>query len=173
MQTRLVVERGKYILNKAQYEKFKKATEESIILKRKSDSINALKNGTSSTFINDATLYPPKFQSLEVNFNTFVLKDLKISENIQKGKNTFCIVLDETGKITKVKTEKTADRKLARQVRKKLRSYQHLIWTPSYFHSFHSGFHFRFSVIADTSFEDYNLKNQWARYEDSNISDFQ
>ncbi|GEM_PF-6679169 len=172
VETKFVIGRGKFIFDKESYLIQKKKAFEAIKSQRKSDSINSLNNGTSSTFISCGIADYPKFDSITGKFKHKLIENVKISPKTKFGENIFCLVLDKKGKILKFYSEKTADKKVFRQVKNMVLSKEYDKWQPADFYGVKVGYIFKFKLIIAKNFENYSLKNEWARSNDSNYNEF-
>ncbi|GAA5101252.1 hypothetical protein GCM10023210_40640 [Chryseobacterium ginsengisoli] len=170
---KFVVEKGKFIFDKNDFLRLKKETDEAKKSLKKSDSLQKLYPSNNSTYIDDRILYHARFNySGSKHWTSLLTDEINLSENSKKGENTFCIIIDKTGKPIKFYADKITDKVLYKQVEEIFKTDKFKNWEPADFYGIKVEYIFKFKLIIDDDFTNYDLKNKWARETDTNLVDF-
>lgn len=166
---KFVVEKGKFLFDNQTYKIYQKQTKETLESQRKGDSLSKANPKIHVMPIDDRILEFPKFDSATVIFRNKIFENLKIN-NVKFGKNTFSIFIDKYGKIVNFKCVRKSDNKIYKQLKNMIVKKDFNKWKPANYYGTTVNFDFRFSIIVDSSFSKYDLKNKWSQ--ETNLQDF-
>lgn len=170
---KFVIEKGKFIFDQSDYLELKKQTDEVIKSLKTADSLKKINPSFSYTHIDDRMLYHARIEySGSKHWTTLLIDKIHLTKKSKKGENIFCIVIDKTGKPVKFYADKVSDKNLYNQVENIFKTNQFKNWNPANFYGINVEYIFKFKLIVDEDFTQYDLKNKWARELDSNLIDF-
>ncbi len=166
---KFTIDKGKFIFDKESYSIHKKQSEDIVKSHRKADSISNVDPKIHFTSIDDRILEYPQFDSATIMFRNKIFQNLKL-ENVKSGQNTMSIVINKYGKVKKFKCIKASDKKICKQINKMIFSDDFDRWKPASFYGTIVEYDFKFSIIIDSNFTNYNLKNKWSQ--ETNLENF-
>ena len=170
LEAKLVVEKGKFIFDKKSYKLLKTQVDEISKKKKKNDSMMKINPSISYMVLDCRVTEIPRLNSKTTHFTALVNSNLNL-KNIKRGKNLMSIVVKKNGIAGSFKCIEASDEKICNQIKRMFRKEEFKTWHNALFSSIAVDYHLTFSIIVDTDFTNYNLRNKWSL--DNNIQDFE
>lgn len=126
---------------------------------QKSDSLRKL--GYHIVETNDGTIDLARFRPSSGFFFNEIIKGIKVTNSNKKGENKISLFIDRNGTLIKAKADKISDRKITKMILQLIKREEFKNWEPANFNNRNVSCIFRFSIVVDSDFANYNMKNSY------------